>query len=251
VTATMPHADAVDIDGLFKRIDARYARKAGDDPAPAAYIKAFADAIRPHLGQSVAAPVDDVQVKQLLADKQRLSDLAEELRKQAETRGGVIDRQVHEIAELKKWASELKHHVDEARAERDTARAQLRDRPIDDTVRQKLAAAAADVTVKEKLAAAAEQVAQLTEQLAAANRDLALANRTLDEIADEEANRPDAGPHRHLYELDPATGQHKPCECKQPWIRGLVDEGEPVVPDVEPLDQLFARIRSEWPEPTP
>ncbi|MEA5366054.1 hypothetical protein VA596_41455 [Amycolatopsis sp., V23-08] len=140
--------------------------------------------------------------------------------------------------------------LDEARAERDTARAQLRDRPAPGTVREKLVSAAADVTVREKLDAAADQVAQLTEQLAAANRDLALANRTLDEIADEQLNH-QAGPHRHQFELDLATGKHDDCECGQPWIRDLVEDDEPVEPDIEPLDQLFARIRDELGEVAP
>lgn len=277
MTATMPHADALDVDGLFKRIDARYARKAGDDPAPAAYIKAFADAIRPHLGQP-AAPADDAQTKALRADNGRLSDLAEELRKQADTRGNVIDRQAREIADLKRQLDaadedtrgridaavtametplkaahdeieKLRHaltlrttEIDEARAERDTARAQLRDRP-----------AGADSTAGGQLqtenAELADQLAQIQEQLSLARRDLTAANRTLDEIADEESSRPVVA-HRHEYEVDPRTGEHKPCRCDKPWIRDLED-GDEVVPDVEPLDALFDRIRAEWPEPTP
>lgn len=284
----------VDLDGVVKRADARWAGRQGDEPAAPEYLKVLADAVRPLLGQPPAGPVDDVQVQQLLDDKQRLGDLVAELRATTETRGKVIQQQKAALDQLKaelaganraadtsalreKLAAagadverlatlaaerasiidrqnvelaEQRTAADEARADRDTARAQLRDRPADGSVRQKLIAAATDVTVREKLAAAAADVERfagenrtLTERLAAAERDLAAANRTLDEIADEQDARPAA--HRHQFEVDLSTGEHRPCECKQPWIRDLLEEDEPVVPDVEPLDALFGRIRSE------
>lgn len=263
MTATVATAD---VDSVVKRADTLFARKRGDDPAPPEYVKAIADAVRPLLGQPVAAPVDDVQVKQLLADKQRLDDLAGELRKQADSRAKVIDRQVREIADLKQQLAtadedarrridaavgametplraaqdeveKLRHaltlrttEVDEARAERDTARAQLRDKP-----------AGADGQLQAENAELADQLAQAQEQLANTRRNLELANRTLDEIADEQESQP---AHAHQYPVDLATGQRGPCSCRKPWIRDLA-EGEEVVPDVEPLDQLFARIRNE------
>lgn len=230
MTATI--TPAADLDGVVKRADARWAGRHGDEPAAPEYLKAITDAVRPLLEQTGAAgPGVD------------LDELAR-LRSESDARGRLLEDRATEIAELTTKlerarsvgtasVERLTRERDEARAERDTARAQLRD-----------AAPAPDV---ERLTG---EVAELTKQLAAATRDLALANKTLDEIADDAANQPTAVPHRHQYQLDLATGRHADCECGQPWIRDLVEEDEPVVPDVEPLDQLFARIRAEVGEAT-
>jgi hypothetical protein len=188
----------------------------------------LADAVRVQIITPLTAGgrpvVDDVQVKQLLADKQRLEDVVADLRKQVVGHGKTVERQTREL-------HELKNDLDEARAARDTAVAQLRDRP----------AAGVDASVLDQ---AQRDNARLADELAQTRRNLELANRTLDEIADEDASRP-AVAHRHEYEVDPRTGEHWPCPCGKPWIRDLIHDDEPVVPDVEPWDALFDRIRAE------
>lgn len=258
----------------------RAERKAtGEEPGDLGHL---AEAVRTQIIMPLTAGgtpvVDDVRVKQLLADKQRLDDLVIELRKMAETRGNVIERQTREIAELKKSASELKQHLatansdtqrridaavgavteswatrgdevdklrhamklrttelDEARAERDTLAAQLRDKP-----------AAPDLAAVGQLqtenAELADQLAQAQEQLATTRRDLELANRTLDEIADEEP----AAAHVHHYPVPGPGEEARPCVCGQPYPRSYADaEFEEVVPDVEPWGDLFGRIRDQ------
>jgi DNA repair exonuclease SbcCD ATPase subunit len=267
VTATVARPDLVDV---LKRADGQYAKRAGDDPAIPEYLTALATAVRPLLGQPAAGPVDDVQVKQLLDDKQRLGDLAGELRKQAESRAKVIDGQTREIADLKRQldaadedtrrridaavgaletplrtaqddADKLRQaltlrtqELDEARAERDTARAQLRDKPGPD-----LAAVGQLQTENSELA---DQLAQAQGQLSLANRSLELANRTLDEIADEEP----AAAHVHHYPVDGPGEEAQPCVCGQPYPRSYAHaEFEDIVPDVEPWGDLFGRIRDQ------
>jgi len=265
---------AIDVLAVLKRTDGQFARRSGDDPAAPDYLKALADAVQPLLvnGKPATAKpaVDDVQVKQLLADKERLEEVTAGLRRDLAARGKGTEAQAREIAELKaKLAAadedtrrridaavaaikgtadamaakvdELRKaltlrtaELDDARAERDTARAQLRDRP----------AAGVDASVLDQ---AQRDNARLADELAQTRHNLELANRTLDEIADEEAGRP-AAVHRHRYELAAPGEIPEDCECGQPWIRDLVEEEDEVVPDVEPWAALFDRIRDEWPE---
>lgn len=211
-----------------------------------------------HLAEAVRTQI----VEPLLAATGRPGD-ADELARLAEesaARGRLLDERTAEIAELTKQLEQarragtagverLTRERDEARAERDTARAQLRDQvavDVDKTIaslRADLAERDARLTSIQNVHAA--KVAGLEKQLHATKRDLALANRTLDEIADEEAARPAAAPHRHRFELDLKTGEHADCDCGQPWIRDLVEDEEPVTPDVEPLTELLGRIRTE------
>jgi hypothetical protein len=223
----------------------RAERKAtGEEPGDLGHL---AEAVRTQIIMPLTAHgtpdvVDDVRVKQLLADKQRLGDLAEELRKQADSRGKIIDGQVRELAALKKQLDELGHalaakdgEINEARAERDTARAQLRDK-----------SAAPDLAAVGQLqsenAELADQLAQAQEQLVTTRRDLELANRTLDEIADEEP----AAAHVHHYPVPGPGEEARPCACGQPYPRSYADaEFEEVVPDIEPWGDLFGRIRDQ------
>lgn len=161
MTATI--APAADLDGVIRRADSRWARRHGDEPAAPEYLKQIIDAVRPLLGQPAAAPADDSQLDQLLFDKQRLQDLVDELRKHVAARDKTLDRQARELAALKQDLATAEEdtrrrvtaaaatleiplktaqdkvtelyvalklrtkELDEARAERDTARARLRD----------------------------------------------------------------------------------------------------------------------------
>jgi len=269
---------AVDVLAVLKRTDGQFARRSGDDPAAPDYLRALADAVQPLLvnGKPAAAKpaVDDVQVKQLLADKERLEEVTAGLRRDLAARGKGTEAQAREIAELKaKLAAadedtrrridaavaaikgtadamaakvdELRKaltlrtaELDDARAERDTARAQLRDRP----------AAGVDASILDQ---AQRDNARLADELAQTRHNLELANRTLDEIADEEAGRPASARHWHQFEVDPRTGEHHPCRCGQPWIRALVEDDEEIQPDIEPWAALFDRIRDELGEVAP
>lgn len=261
---------AIDVLDVLKRTDGQFARRSGDDPATPEYLKKLADAVRPLVVNGKPAPalpaVDDVQVKTLLADKQRLEDVAVELRKQAESRGKVVDAQKREIAELKQRLAaadaDTKRRIDaavgaittatgavggkveelraqlaakdretnEARAERDTARAQLRD---------------AEAQPHGGVELMQSDLARLANELAAAQRDRDAANRTLDEIADEQAARPDET-HACRWPLAEPGTEPGPCACGKPWPRSAaLFEVEEVVPDVDPWADLFGRIRGE------
>jgi hypothetical protein len=196
----------------------------GEEPGD---LNHLADAVRVHIVEPLLAgatgPVDDAQVKQLQFDKQRLDDLVTELRKHVTARDKTIDRQVQQV-------TDLKHQLDEARAERDTATAQLREQgPAPDGA----------------LAQAQADNARLADELACARRDLRWANKALDEIADDEASRP-AIVHVHQH-LTAGPGEFpENCACGHPWPRNPTDdEPEEVVPDVEPWGDLFGQIRSE------
>lgn len=243
----------------------------GEEPGDLDHL---AEAVRTQIMAPLTAGdrpvVDDVQVKQLRADKERLEGVVAESRALAVSRGKTVDAQAREIAELKRQLAaadeDTRRRIDAAVAALETPlRAaqdeitrlrkalELRTQELDEVRQQP--APGVDASVLEQAqrdnARLADQLAKAEEQLSLARRDLELANRTLDEIADEEADRPAAAQHRHQYEVDPATGEHHPCGCGQPWIRDLVDDGEPVEPDVEPWAELFGRIRDELGEVAP
>jgi hypothetical protein len=227
------------LDSVLKRADAQYARRNGDDPASPEYLAALAKAARPLLEQT-GGTVPGVDLEEL-----------DRLRSESDARGRLLDDRAAEIVELTTKLERARSvgttSVERLTRERDEARQKL----ADALAQVADGAPAAEVErLTREVAELKQQLADEGERLAATTRDLALANQTLDEIADEEANRPAAAPHRHQYEVDPVTGEHRPCDCGQTWIRDLVDDGEPVVPDVEPLAELFARLRAEWPEPT-
>lgn len=212
----------------------------GEEPGDLTHL---ADAVRAHIIGPLTAGgtpvVDDVQVKQLQFDKQRLQDLVDELRKHVDARDGSLDRQKQAFDALKGDLGRLKTERDEARAERDTARAQLRDRP----------ASGVDASLLEQAqrdnARLADELAQTQEQLANTRRDLRAANHTLDEIADDEASRP-AARHRCSFPAAEPGAEPGPCECGKPWPRSAAAvETEEVIPDVEPWGDLFGQIRTE------
>jgi len=257
VTTTITPAD---LDDVVRRADDRWARRHGDEPAAPEYLQQIIDAVRLLLGQP--APADDVQVRQLLADKQRLTDLVEELRKQADTRGKVVERQVREIAALKKDLesadADARRRVDVAAAtmeeplrvaekeanrlrealvlrtqELDDARAQLRNRPAADPTREKLVAAAAEVTTREKLAAAGADVERLTGEVA----------RLTEQLAAREVPE-----HSCLYPIAEPGAEPGPCEmCQRPYPRSAdaYELEDDVPPTVEPWAALFGQIRDE------
>jgi len=259
MTATIA---AADVDVTVKRADGRWASRNGDEPASPDYLKHMADAVRPLLGQPPAGPVDDVQVKQLLADKERLDDLVDELRKQADTRGATIDRQARQIQDLRRDLdaadAEARRRVDAAAStmeeplrvaekeanrlrealvlrtqELDDARAQLRNRPAADPTREKLVAAAAEVTTREKLAAAGADVERLTAEVA----------RLTERLAAREIPE-----HSCLYPIAEPAAEPGPCEvCQRPYPRSAdaYELEDDVPPTVEPWAALFGQIRAE------
>lgn len=271
MTATA--APPADVTSVVRRADTLYAKRFGDDPAPPEYVKAIADAVRPLLGQPGAAPAKvDGQAKALAEDNARLEEIVAELRRQIGVGDKAMDKLAREITNLKTQNGALetklgeavedtkrrvdaavnaiqtvvttlrdeaeKYHqklaakdreINEARAERDTATAQLRDRPA---------------------AAPSGELEQLRTDNARLLRDLTAANRTLDEIADEEA---DAPAHIHHYPA-PGPGQPlQPCACKQPYPRdpASFEVADEEVPDVEPWSAVIGQVRGEldgrWP----
>jgi DNA repair exonuclease SbcCD ATPase subunit len=239
MTATIAPAD---LDDVVRRADDRWARRHGDEPAAPEYLQQIIAAVRPLLGQPPAGPVDDVQVQQLLDDKQRLGDLVAELRKQAETRGQVVERQARQVAALRK---DLDAADAEARRRVDAAAEVLRTQ-LDET-RAKLAAAGADV---ERLTA---HTAELDRQVQAStaiierrDADVAQLHATVDEqraqLAAAERAKP---PHHHRYAVDAPGTEPRPCQCGQPYPRAAIvtEDVEPSAP--EPWAELLGRIRAE------
>jgi len=237
MTATIAPAD---LDGVIRRADARWASRHGDEPAAPAYLQQIIAAVRPLLGQPPAGPVDDVQVKQLLADKQRLEDLADELRKQADSRAKVIDGRRREIAELHKQVAERTASLEERVAafkllEKDLAAA-----------REQLAAAGADV---ERLTA---HVTELDSQVQARgaiierrDADVAQLHTTVDELRAKLAAEQATPAHHHRYVVEAPGTEPRPCECGQPYPRAVIvtEAVEPSAP--EPWAELLGRIRDE------
>lgn len=226
---------AVDLDVAVKRADGRWATRNGDEPASLDYLKHMADAVRPLLGQP-SGPVDDVQVQQLLADKQRLNDLAEELRKQADTRGKVIDRQTRDLAALKKQLTDAetdsRRRIDAAVSAVTADGEKLREEA--DRLRQALVLRTGELD-EARVGVADLQAAELVEQLKADNAAL----------AEQLAVAQQAAPHHHQYVVDAPGSEPRPCECGQPYPRTVVVT-EPVKPSTpEPWADLFGQIRAD------
>ncbi|MGW4525138.1 hypothetical protein [Amycolatopsis sp. NPDC004378] len=230
------------IEGLKERLaKARQAGTAGVERVTRERDEArrqLADARAQGTGGAAAAEVESL-TREVAELKEKLAAADEDARRRIDAAVGAVtaatDGMAGKVDELRRALAAKDREINEARAERDTARGQLRD-----------AAPAADTSrLTAEIAELKQQLATQGQQLAAATRDLALANRTLDEIADEEADRQAAVPHRHQFEVDLKTGKHANCECGQPWIRDLAEDGDPVVPDVEPLAVMFDRIRAE------
>lgn len=203
----------------------------GEEPGELDHL---ADAVRIQIIAPLTAGgtpvVDDVQVKQLLADKQRLETVVEEQRKILQSSGKEYDRIARENAAKDR-------EINEARAARDTAVAQLRDQGTSPHGALQLA--------QEDNVRLADELAAVQEQLSTARRDLAAANKTLDEIADEQESAP-AAAHGHQYPVSGPGEEAQPCACGQPYPRSYAAaEFEEIVPDVEPWGDLFGRIRDQ------
>lgn len=223
----------IDVFDVLKRADGRFVKKSADDPASPDYLKVLADAVRPLVANGKPAPalpgVDDEQVQKLQADNRRLDARVTELRNMVATRDGALDKQKSATEELKIELVQLRKELDEVRAERDTARGKLRD---------------AEAQPHGGVELMQSDLARLANELAAAQRDRDAANRTLDEIADEEAARP-AAVHVCQWPVAEPGAEPSPCECGKPWPLTAEVEVEEVVPDVDPWADLFGRIRGE------
>ncbi|MFB9687675.1 hypothetical protein [Amycolatopsis plumensis] len=231
MTTTLAPAD---LDDVVRRADDRWARRHGDEPAAPGYLKQITDAVRPLLGQAPAGPVDGGQVQQLLDDKQRLGELIAELRKTAETRGKVIERQKADLAARDKSLEER------------TAAFKLLEKDLT-AAREKLAAAGADV---ERLTA---HVTELEKQVQARgaiierrDADAEQLHATVDELRAKLAAAEQAKPpHQHRYAVDAPGTEPRACECGHPYPRAVVPT-EPVPPSPpEPWAKLLDQIRAE------
>ncbi|MFL6141599.1 MAG: hypothetical protein ACJ72N_06990 [Labedaea sp.] len=156
---------APDLLRTLQRADQRWTTKHADDPAPQAYIQHLADAVTP-LIQPGAAPVDldtslndaapstnDAPIVGVLELERQLAEANDKLEQALQDAAGwkaAHDGRVTTHAETERA-------LNQARAERDTARAQLKERNC--LLNQQLQAA------KEDLAAQAIQVQQPREDL--------------------------------------------------------------------------------------
>lgn len=214
------------LDSVLKRADAQYARRSGDDPASPEYLAVLAKAARPLLEQGAPAEpgVDLEELTRLREESAARGRLLEE-------RGDKGDKALREklvaaaadIERLNARVTELLRDGDGARADGER--------------------------LADEVAELKQLLAREAERLAAVTRDLSAANRTLDEIADEERAQPAAAPHRHRYPLDETSGKPLPCECKQLHPHDpAAYEVEDVEPDAEPLAALLSRIGAELTE---
>lgn len=263
MTATV--AAPADVNSVVRRADTLYAKRFGDDPAPPEYVKAIADAVRPLLGQPVAAPAKvDGQAKMLAEDNARLEEIVAELRRQIGVGDKAMDKLAREITNLKKQNGALekllaeaeedtKRRIDAAVGAIQTATSAMGGKA--EELRAQLTAAARELNETRAARDTAEAQlreqgqagnVRLAEQLAAARRDLAAANRTLDEIADEEEKQVPPAPHVHHYPA-PGPGQPlQPCACGYTYPREPSFEGEETVgPDPEPWSAVIGQVRGE------
>lgn len=271
MTATVNGTRVPDVETVLKRADHKWAKNRADDPAPPEYLDALGLALQQQivgplaergaegLTDSIASDLADAlenekqranraeqaltgaktagggdQVQKLQAEKQRLEARVTELRNMVAARDGSIDRQNTTIETLKGNFARLKADLDEARAERDTARAQLRDA-------EGQPSGGVDLVHADNR--------RLAKDLDAARRDLAAANRTLDEIADEGQSRP-AAVHLCRWPVSEPGAEPGPCGCGTPWPRAAGVEVEDVLPDTDPWDAVLGRVRTElagWP----
>jgi hypothetical protein len=240
MTATI--APAGDLDGVIKRADARWAGRNGDEPAAPEYLKAIVAAVRPLLGQPPGGPVDDVQVQKLLADKQRLADLVDELRKQADTRGKIVERQARELTALKQDLGaadvDARRRVDAAAEAMQAPLKAAQDEA--DKLRQAL------VLRTQELDEAREKLQARSAIIERREADVAQLHGTVDELrAKLTAVEQAKPPHQHRYVVDAPTTEPRPCECGQPYPRAAIatEAVEPSPP--EPWAELFGQIRDE------
>jgi hypothetical protein len=238
MTATIA---AADLDGVVKRADDRWARRQGDEPASPEYLEVIVNAVRPLLGQPAAAPVDDGQLRQLLDDKQRLGDLAGELRKQADSRAKVIDGQGREITVLRKQVAESTASLEER-----VSAFKLLEKDLAAACEQ-LAAAGADV---EHLTALTAELSSTVKARGAIierrEADVAQLHGTVDELrAKLTAVEQAEPPHQHRYVVDAPGTEPRPCACGQSYPRAAIatEDVEPSAP--EPWAELFGQIRDE------
>jgi ABC-type transporter Mla subunit MlaD len=227
-----------DVAKVLERADGRWARRQGDEPAVQDYLDVLANAVRTQLGTQLGAPVagggavvvDDVAVKQLRADKERLDDLVTELRRHVDG----ADRNAARL-KAKLDAAPTAEGLDEARTQRDTARGQLADAEADNSrLADQLATTRRDAA--EKRARLEETIRILDAQLAELR---AAAEKTLEEIAAADAV------HTHQYESLGPGQIPLDCECGQPYPRGRRAPVPAGKPDVDPWGDLFGRIRGE------
>jgi hypothetical protein len=224
MTATIA---AADVDVTVKRADARWASRNGDEPASPDYLKHMADAVRPLLGQP-GGQVDDVQVKQLLADKQRLGDLVDELRKHVDARDRTLDRQKSALEQVKAELAGANRAADST------------------ALREKLAAAGADVERLTTLTNELEnQVKARGSIIERRETELAQERGVIDELRRQLAAVEQPAPHHHRYPVDAPGSTPRPCECGQPYPRTAVVTAvvKPSAP--EPWADLFGQIRDE------
>lgn len=226
MTATLAPTD---LDDVVRRADDRWARRHGDEPAAPEYLQQIVAAVRPLLGQPPAGPVDDVQVKQLLFDKQRLQDLVDELRKHVDARDRTIDRQKSALEQVKAELAGANRAADST------------------ALREKLAAAGADIERLTTLTTELDKQVQARGSIIERREnELALQRRTADKIrADLAAAQQRAETHHHQYVVDAPGTEPKACECGQPYPRTTiaVEDVKPSPP--EPWAELFGQIRAE------
>lgn len=199
---------------------------------PAFSIIARAD--RNWCQQACDDPLDDQRIKHLAAAVQQLID---------ET-PAELDRVVKELAAEHWTAEQLRGQVDRIRADYDTlagersqlATANTRLTVELDLLRTQYDNLAADlVTAHSDNAELADVLATHVEAVTAALNER---DRLLEQLAAAEC-------HRCQWEWDPETGLYYDCDCGRVWPRYELDEGEPVEPELEPLEALMARVREE------
>lgn len=212
--ATIISSD-VDLDLVLQRADRRYAQRHGWDPADNSYLAELAQAVQAQLVDQPTVP-----------DQRRGEDA---LRK-AEMAGHLAER----IETLERDAAQLADQLQQARDEQ--TQEQQRAAELGE---QHAGVLAENVKLLDRLDVSRDERERLVAELDELRGEVARLRKKTTRTP-----RPRPVPHRHFYPWLGEAGAYGPCECSKPYPR-IVDEGEPVEPDVEPLDALFARIRAE------
>lgn len=213
MTAPASAAQRVELVAALRRAAKRYAARFDDEPITEDLIEQLAAAVGPLLEQTGDPGADP-------AELQRLGDLVTELRKTAETRARVIERQKGDLERKATATGEAAQlRVDNARLADELKASQDRIREL-----------------AEQLAEQGERLGAELEQARGAVAEKTQLLRELDEQ------------HRHLYPWDDPAQPPGPCECGKPHP---LSQPRPVPPAPEPAPpDPWERIRNDlkdWP----
>jgi len=204
------------------RADRNWCQQACDDPLDDQRISHLAAAMQQLVdnGSGGADPAELARVfKELTAEHWTV----EQLRGQLTTVRADYATLAGERGQVAEANTRLTQELDQLRSSYDALAAEL------------AAAHSDNAELADELATARTTIEGHAETLTAALTDR---DRLIDELAATNG-------HRCQWEWDPATDLYYDCSCGRWWPRYEPDGGEPIEPELEPLEALMARVRRD------